>query len=66
MALDYTCNCNDHFLIDENLIREIIKSMNENKTNSPDEIPILFYKRTIHSIAKPLKILFNNSLHQRK
>lgn len=40
--------------------------LNENKTNSPDGIPSLFYKRTCFEISKPLTIIFNNSLHCRK
>lgn len=39
--------------------------MNENKINSPDNIPAIFYKRTMYTIAKPLKIIFSNSLHER-
>lgn len=57
---DYTCNCAEHFEITEEIIANIIRQMNENKSNSPDNVPIMFY-----SIVKPLKIIFNNSLRQR-
>lgn len=60
--INYACNCNDHFQVTEDLISNAITSMNENKTNSSDGIPIIFYKRTIFQIVKPLKILFNSSL----
>lgn len=63
---DYTCNCTDHLEISEELISNVIRGMDENKTNSPDNIPAIFYKRTIFEIVKPLKILFNSSLCQRK
>lgn len=39
--------------------------MSENKTNSPDNIPMVFFKRTLHSIHEPLKLIFNNSLRSR-
>lgn len=62
---DLTCNCGEHFEITDDLIRNVIQQMDENKTNSPDNIPIVFYKRTIDSIIKPLKNLFNNSIKLR-
>lgn len=63
---DYTCNCNEHLVITDELICNVIKCMDENKTNSPDGIPTLFYKKTMLTIVTPLKILFNNSLCQRQ
>lgn len=62
---EYNCNCEKHFNISEEMIMNVIKPMNENKVNSPDNIPTVFYKRTIYSIVKPLKIIFNNSIHKR-
>lgn len=62
---DYNCNCNDHFEITGEQIANIISGMDENKTNSPDNIPMVFYKRTSRTICEPLKILFNNSLRER-
>lgn len=63
---EYSCNCNDHIEITEDIIANVIKQMDENKTNSPDNIPTLFYKRTVVEIVKPLKLIFINSLKQRK
>lgn len=62
--INYTCDCTEHIQITEDLIANVINSMNENKTNSPDGIPILFYKRTLRVITQPLNILFNSSLQQ--
>lgn len=43
--------------------------VDETKTNSPDEIPLIFYKRTIEIMKYPLAILFNQvskSMHYPK
>lgn len=59
------CDCNNHFSINGEQISNVINGMSENKTNSPDNIPMVFYKRTLHSIREPLQILFNNSLRSK-
>lgn len=55
-------NCNDYFPISEDDIKAVITSLDKNKINSPDGIPILFYKNTINNIASPLLSLFKLSL----
>lgn len=39
------CNCDNHFSISETHIVEAINSLNENKTNSPDGIPTIFFQK---------------------
>lgn len=62
---EYNCNCEDHLVISNEQILNVINGMSENKTNSPDNIPMIFYKRTSFSIREPLRIIFNNSLRKR-
>lgn len=62
---NHLCNCNDHLEISNDMISNVINGMSENKTNSPDNIPMVFYKRTLPSICEPLRIIFNNSLQKR-
>lgn len=62
---DDNCNCEEHFVISNKLIFNVINGMSENKTNSPDNIPMVFHKRTIHSICEPLRLIFNISLYTR-
>lgn len=61
---DLQCNCAHHLNISDEQIINAINELSEN-TNSPDEIPTVFYKRTMRNIIHPLKILFSNSLHNR-
>lgn len=42
-----------------------INSLDQNKTNSPDHLPNIFYKKTMNNLLTPLQLLFNSSLHQR-
>lgn len=53
------CNCNDHIEVSINEIKESITSFNINKNNSPDRIPIAFYKNTIDQIVHPLKLIYH-------
>lgn len=62
---DFNCNCDEHFEISTEQISNVINGMSENKTNSPDNIPMVFYKRTLFSIREPLRIIFNTSLRER-
>lgn len=59
------CNCTDHFDITNDLISNVVNGMSENKTNSPDNIPMVFFKRTLFAICEPLRIIFNASLRTR-
>lgn len=59
------CNCNNHFVLSDQHLIEAINSLNENKSSSPDNIPTIFYKRTMLNIIAPLKILFTQSLLSR-
>lgn len=55
-------NARNYFEINTHKIEEVIKRMDANKINSPDGIPMVFYKNTIESITKPLLLLFKKSL----
>lgn len=57
--IDGTINANTYFELSTDEIENVIKKMDESKTNSPDNIPIKFYKSTVEVIKKPLLILFN-------
>lgn len=59
------CTCDNHFVLSDSHITEAINSLNENKSTSPDNIPTIFYKRTMPNIITPLKILFSQSLCSR-
>lgn len=52
--------------INADSIMEIMSEIDEFKTNSPDGIPGIFYKRTIHSIFLPLQLLFSLSIKSMK
>lgn len=58
------CNneCQSYMQVTENDILTVIHALDENKTNSPDKIPPVFYIETATSISKVLSILFNISL----
>lgn len=55
-------NCSNYFPLTLNDIESVIKSLDANKINSPDGIPIIFYKNTLTNIATPLLLLFQLSL----
>lgn len=65
LNINMNCNCLDHISVTETEIINIIKSMDEKKCNSPDNIPSIFYFKTMREIANPLKILFNKSFNTR-
>lgn len=56
-------NNHSYFELNEAEVERTVLSIHKFKTNSPDNIPILFYKRTVHHIKTPLIILFKSSLH---
>lgn len=60
------CNCANHIVVSDSEITRAIMSLDRNKTNSPDLIPILFFQKNSPSIIAPLKILFNYSIECRK
>lgn len=49
-----------------NVIEKIIRSFDQNKLNSPDLIPMIFYMNTASNISEALSILFNLSIKTRK
>lgn len=53
-------NCHQYFPLTENIIRDTIHSLDQNKANSPDGIPVVFYRNTMDSIIKPLHFLFTS------
>lgn len=55
-------NCLHYMQINEDDITKIINSLDCNKVNSPDGLPIIFYKNTLSKIIKPLKLLFELSI----
>lgn len=59
------CNCTNYFEILNEHIILAINSLDQNKTNSPDHLPNIFYKKTMNNLLTPLQLLFNNSLHHR-
>lgn len=61
---DLNCNCDNHFVIENAHITSAITCLNQNKTNSPDKIPPIFYKNTTVNVLTPLRIIFNNSLRR--
>lgn len=63
---EFQCNndCHNYLNFVDVDIKNVIVSLDSNKTNSPDGIPIVFYKNTIDTIAKPLSIIFNKSLSE--
>lgn len=60
------CDCNSHIEISREDIEAAIRSLDANKSNSPDKIPNIFYQKTMDAICKPLEIIFNASLFNRK
>lgn len=46
-------------------VQNVLKGFDINKVSSPDEIPMMFYKKLAESLALPLSILFNKSLKER-
>lgn len=66
--IDFNCNnnCNDYFPISLADIEAIIGSLDQNKINSPDGIPTIFYKNTIKQITRPLLLLFKLSASSMK
>lgn len=54
------------FTIDVDLIAKVLSEIKECKTNSPDGIPGIFYKRTAENIITPLHILFTLSTNSMK
>lgn len=65
---DCQCNneCTEYLRINEEDISEVIHTLDKNKTNSPDNIPAVFYLYTIDTITKPLKLLFSIFIHEMK
>lgn len=63
LQLNNTNNAYDYFNLNMIDIETAILSLNENKSNSPDGIPSVVFKRTIHSIKYPLYLLFQLSLN---
>lgn len=55
-------NCENYFPLSIMDIETVIKSLDRNKINSPDGIPIIFYKNTMESIMTPIFLLFKISL----
>lgn len=51
-------NSSDYFDLSRDDIKSIITKMDEFKCNSPDDIPIVFYKRNVDHIIEPLYLLF--------
>lgn len=62
---DLNCNCDNHYEISDEHIALAINSLDQNKTNSPDNIPAIFYMNTINNIVTPLRLLYNQSLRLR-
>lgn len=60
--IDMDRDSNNDFQIDSEMIAKILSEINETKTNSPDGIPGIFYKRTAETIKIPLLILFSRSI----
>ncbi|MCG7867669.1 MAG: hypothetical protein JAY74_15080 [Candidatus Thiodiazotropha taylori] len=52
-------------VIEENEIKDIIENLNPNKAIGPDFISNKMLKGTLHSVTKPLCILFNKILYNR-
>lgn len=61
-----TANASTYFDINIRDIQNVVSNMDEFKTNSPDGIPSIFYKRTIDSLATPLLIIFKKCLVEMK
>lgn len=52
--------------ITNNEVKLILDKLDQYKTSSPDNLPAIFYKKLSRSICKPMAILFNKSIHERK
>lgn len=65
-AINCNNNCDSYFNFSELDLIDIINKMDKNKSSSPDGIPIIFYKNTIHNIVKPLTLIFKHSISQMK
>lgn len=63
-AINCNNNCDSYFNFSELDLINIINKMDKNKSSSPDGIPIIFYKNTLHNIVKPLKLIFKSSISQ--
>lgn len=64
--LNHINNSNNDFNLNMTDVEVAISSLNETKSNSPDGIPAIVFRRTIHSIKVPLLILFQLSLDTMK
>lgn len=63
---DFHCNnnCNNYMQITNDDIIKIINSLDQNKSNSPDGLPIIFYKNTLSQIIEPLVLIFKLAITQ--
>lgn len=59
-------NCNNYFPLSLADIQAVIILLDRNKMNSPDDLPIIFYKNTMHNISIPLFLLFKLSISSMK
>lgn len=53
-------NCRQYFLLIENIIRDTIQSLDQNRAYNSDAILVVFYRNTMDSISKPLHLLFSS------
>lgn len=65
-TLNCNGNCQNYFPLTTDTIKTIILSLDQNKANSPDGIPVVFYKNTIDTIINPLYLLFQLALSNMK